>query len=471
MTASLAVAAACFGLLAPVAAAWLGLLALRLRTDRDSRLITAAIAIGAGLGLSSVITFWCVLLGLPLRGWFASIDALGWTAVAVVAWLVHRRRGAAAGRARPRLTAADWLVRAGFAAVAALAGATIVAHGLAAPHGEWDAWAIWNQKARFFSRDIEHWTAVLDISWSNPSHPLLISLSVARLWAYAGIETTLAPAALGAVWAIGATTVVIGALDSGRRRAWIAGAVMLAPATVTRLAAAQTADLAIGFFVAATLVVLRSAMLAPAASDARARLLVAGLLASLAAWTKNEGLVLMAIGMLIVTATAARRRQGSVAAWWALGAAPVCATVLWHKVVVAPVAPEYMTDAPGAGAMIAGLFDPASHLTIWTLIAPRWLEWGGPLAAGALPVVLAAAALAALTPGGRSLRITLAAVAVMGASYYAIWLVSPLDRVWLIATTFERLAGQIWPSLVLIAFAAGDAPASPVLASSVRQKG
>ena len=56
---ALSAAAALFGLLAPVAAAWLALLALRLRSDRDSRLGTAAVALGAGLGLSSITTFWC----------------------------------------------------------------------------------------------------------------------------------------------------------------------------------------------------------------------------------------------------------------------------------------------------------------------------------------------------------------------------------------------------------------------------
>ena len=473
--------AAVFGLLLPVAATWLVLLALRLRTERDSAPVTAAVSVLIGLGLSSVTTFWCALLGVTLGGRFAVVDALAWTAIAVAASLVvvgaaSRRPGVVADasrrpRAGRRLAPADWLVRAAFAAVAAVAVATIVAHTVAAPHGEWDAWAIWNQKARFFSRDIAHWANVLDVTWSNPSHPLLVSLSVARLWAYAGSETTLAPTVLGGVWAAGAAALVIGALDPTRRRAWIAGAVLVAPATYTRLAAAQTADLAIGFFLAATLVLLRSATLATTDREMRANLFVAGLVASLAAWTKNEGLVLMAIGTLIVVWTAVRGRRAGVVLSWLAGAAPVCATVLWHKLVVAPVAPEYMTDAPGAGTMIAGLFDPALHATIWTVVEPRWIQWAGPFAAGVLPLTVVAAVLAVLTPAGRTMRLALAAIGVMSVSYYAIWVVSPLDRSWLVATTFDRLVGQLWPSLVLVAFSAGAGPAPPELASSVHQKG
>jgi hypothetical protein len=276
---------------------------------------------------------------------------------------------------------------------------------------------------------------------------------------------------IGGVWAAGTASLVIGALDPTRRRAWIAGAVLIAPATYTRLAAAQTADLAFGFFLAATLVLLQSATLAPISRDMRANLLVAGLVASLAAWTKNEGVVLMATGTLMVAWMAVRRRHAGVAISWLAGAAPVGATLLWHKLVVAPVAPEYMSDAPGAGTMIAGLLDPAVHASIWTMLDPRWIPWAGPLAAGALPLTLVAAAVAVFTPAGRTMRPVLAVVAVMCASYYAIWVVSPLDRVWLIATTFDRLVGQIWPSVVLVAFSAGARPAPPELASFVHQKG
>jgi hypothetical protein len=471
------VTAALFGLLAPVAAAWLSLAALRLRTARDSALVTGALSICIGVGLSSLATYWCVLMGVAIGRGFAAVDAIAWTAIGLVAWRALRPRGgattAATAHAPGHLTWVDWLVRAAFVAVAVTAAATVVAHGMAAPHGEWDAWAIWNQKARFLSRDIEHWTAVLDVTWSNPSHPLLVSLSVARLWAYAGSETTLVPAVLGGVWAVGAAAVVMGALGIGRRRAWIAGAVLIAPATFTQLAAAQTADLAVGLFMVAALAELRSAVLATEEGEARAHLLVSALLCGLTAWTKNEGLVLLVIATPIAGWVAARHGRAGLVAWWLAGVLPVCMTVLWHKTVVAPVPPEYMAEAAGPAAAMARLLDPARHALVWSLIAPRVMTWGGPLAAGALPLTAAAAALAVFTRAGRSGRVVLAVVVLMFAAYYATWLAAPLDTPWLVATTFDRLIVQIWPSLVLVAFSAGDAPAAlaVALASPVRPKG
>jgi hypothetical protein len=40
----------------------------------------------------------------------------------------------------------------------------------------------------------------------------------------------------------------------------------------------------------------------------------------------------------------------------------------------------------------------------------------------------------------------------MLAAYYAVWVVSPLETVWLLNTTFDRLIAQLWPLFVLAAF-------------------
>ena len=98
-----------------------------------------------------------------------------------------------AGDTTPWQTTADWLARAACVVLLLVSFAVPVIEYLRSPHGQWDAWAIWNQKARFLFRAGEGWTASLAIPWSAPGHPLLVSLSVARLWAYAGAERTAAP--------------------------------------------------------------------------------------------------------------------------------------------------------------------------------------------------------------------------------------------------------------------------------------
>jgi len=76
-----------------------------------------------------------------------------------------------------------------------LAAAAIWLHMRLMPHGETDAIAIWNLRARSLLRGGREWAAVLSpaIGWSHPDYPLLLPLTVARLWSYAGSETTAVP--------------------------------------------------------------------------------------------------------------------------------------------------------------------------------------------------------------------------------------------------------------------------------------
>src|SRR5205085_6583143 len=132
------------------------------------------------------------------------------------------QRGAVSRTVSQPLTRADILVRIAFVLVALTAAATLAVEYVRSPHGQWDAWAIWNQKARFLVRGGANWEDMMGVSWSNPGHPMLVSTSVARLWAYAGREATLIPAVLAMLFGAAIVAAVIAALDSRRQRAWIA---------------------------------------------------------------------------------------------------------------------------------------------------------------------------------------------------------------------------------------------------------
>ena len=442
--------AATVALALPIAACWLVLRALRLH-ERQHPLLTAALAVCGGVGLSSLFTFWWVLSGTRLANRFAAADAAVWGALAVAAWLARRRlppgirsAGPAAGRETGLLVAA----RVAFALLAVIASATVVEHYLAAPHGHWDAWAIWNQKARFLVRDIAHWKDMQAIGWSNPSHPFLVSLSVARLWAYGGSETTLAPALLSGLWAAAIVAAVIGGLGPERWQSWVAGAVVVAPVMFTELGAAQTADLPTALFIVATVGVVFT--VAGGAGAKRGPLVAAAMLATLAAWTKNEGLLFAAVMTVVVGAWSAWHARPAAAAWWAVGLVPVGIAVVWFKLVVAPLPPEYLTESEGGGAL-ARFFVVERHALVIETAWPLFWGWGGTFASGLLPLGVVAAVVSAVRrPAARPL---LAALVLMLGGYYAVWVVSALDTAWLVRTTFDRLLMQIWPALVFIAFA------------------
>ena len=457
------------GLFLPIGAAWWGLRALHLRPATDSPLTTAAVACCLGIGLSSLTTFLAVSLHLFPGRAFVIGDAVLWLALGTAGWWACRPTSQAAADAAPRpaLGLSDWLARAAFAVVVTASFSVPVIEYLSAPHGQWDAWAIWNQKARFFYRAGDGWAAWLAIFWAQPGHPVLVPLSVARLWAYAGEELTVAPALLSGVYGATALAVVMGTLNVARTRAWVAGSVLAAPFAFSHLVAAQTADLPVSMLVVTSLAMLRQDDPRVWRNPQRARsaLLLAGLLASLAVWTKNEGAVFLAASALLVAWIALRHGHARDMVWWVAGAAPVLAVVVWFKLVLtAGASPVY---GPSTTASALGyLVSPDRHERIIGLMWPLFQSWGGPWARWSLPVVMGGALGLALTPVGRSGRGVLAVVAAMLIGYYGAYVVTSMELTQLVNTTYERLTMQVWPALVLAALSVGE-PAIPALPRSV----
>jgi hypothetical protein len=454
---------ALLGFVLPATGVWLTMRAWEFGRVSHSSAVVVALAVCGGLGLSAVSTFWFVTLGTGMGRGFVVADAILWASVCGVAWMLGKRRVAGAAHqasrletvavAAHRLGTSDWMCRGVFALIAAMAVGTIVKGSLALPHGDWDAWAIWNQKARFLLRAGEHWTDALVIDWSHPAHPLLLPLSVARLWAYAGAEITSAPAMLGIVFGCAIVAVVVGGLDTRRPHAWIAGAVLLAPGTFVQQWTAQQADIPFAFFMVASLVVLGRASVPWAGRyDARTPLLLAGALAGLAAWTKNEGVLLLCVIALLASAVATRSGRARHVGWWAAGVAPVLLTVAWFKLVVAPVTPYYLPEGPLLATLAERFSDPQHRAIVDAALWRHWTGWGGQAAAGAAPLITLAAGCVALTRAGLAVRHVLIVPLVMLAGFYVVYLLTPRDAAWLIATTFDRLLVQIWPSSVLAAF-------------------
>ena len=191
---------------------------------------------------------------------FVAGDALMWTIVGVVGWYFRRTGVLAAptGVRTPTASVAargpiDWIVRLAFGATTLLALAAVTAAYRASPHGEWDAWAIWNLHARFLFRGGDEWRTLFQIDWSQPAYPLLMPASVARVWAYAGHETTLGPALVALAFVIATVLLVMTALDLNRRRAWIAGSLLIGAGGFLAQVSSQCADVPLACFIVATL--------------------------------------------------------------------------------------------------------------------------------------------------------------------------------------------------------------------------
>ncbi|MFL5308920.1 MAG: glycosyltransferase family 39 protein, partial [Myxococcales bacterium] len=260
-------------------------------------------------------------------------DALLVAAGTVV--LVRRpRRAAAAATSRdsPR-----WPAYA-VAAAAVLATAFFVEHTIRYPDGGWDAWAIWNLRARFLARGGAGFRAAFSpeiLFWAHRDYPLLVPGAVAQSFLLARSESPWVPAAVSYTFAAAAVALLGAAARELRGAGWgaLAALALVSTPCFVGFASNQQADVAVG-----ALLLAACALTAIAIERGEPRaLLPAGFAASLAAWTKNEGALYFAcLGTaLLATRWAPPRQRLRAVLRFALGGLPVLAQVAGFKLRVA----------------------------------------------------------------------------------------------------------------------------------------
>lgn len=453
------------GLVLPMAAGWLVVRAsLPREASALARIGSAALAGLCGLGLSSLLPLLWLLAGGRLGGIYVWIDAVSFASLAAILGLRAWRRETGGGARPAARSVGDGALRSGLDLIAPpifffalfLAAVACALLAVRLPHGEWDAWAVWNQRARFLFRAGSGWRDAFsdDLSWSQTGYPLLLPLSVARLWTYSG-ETTLAPSVVAAMFTLAAPAALAGAVAGTTRplAGAVAGLLLLGTPGFLIWGAAQYADVPVAALFAGG---LAAWVWAERSGDRRrsAALALGGLLLGLAAWTKNEGLVAAAAAIAARTALTARGR-GARAALRDLCpivaglALPAAAWVAFHLGVVPDVMPRLPPWVPRTPLRQRAL-DPDRWLAVLsaTVRAMPGAALGIPLLAPLLAALLGARARGVL----RSPAV-LAAVLVYGV-HLAMFATTPWPLAWHLETAAERLLLQPWPALLLGLFSA-----------------
>jgi hypothetical protein len=424
---------------------------LRSRASIDW-IVAAAASPALGLGIAAAVYFLAVLAARTQTN-AVRIDAAIWIAANIwfgrELWRTRRTftTAAAATVCRPAVAAAAI----GCAVLVVLAAVEVWLQRQLNPHGMWDGWAIWTLHARAFFRGAPDWPVVFSplIGWSNPDYPPLVAVTIARVWAYHGHESTVVPAIIGALFAASSFALLIASV--ARLRGWaiglLSGMTLLIARTYVFQTACQCADVPIGFFIVVAIVFTTLAL--QEGERPTPFFAVAGLAAGCAALTKNEGAPLLILSTSV--ALLKRPRLYSLAGL-ASGAALPLAVLAIFKLRLVPS--NYLFELQTPAMLMAKLHDPARWSNVVRQIAervPAWGEvWAGAIACVALAAALTAARdRTALWRGASGLTL----VAGMLFSYAVIYVATPLPLDWQIATSFDRLFTQIWPSLVWAAFA------------------
>ncbi len=428
---------------------------------RAARLLEAALGAGVGFGLTSVLYFLLLLTGVASRVVVLAVELI--LVAALAALLVRRRRDKETPK--PALQPAGQFRWTGLVALVVAVALIVVIPPLirsflARPHGDWDAWAIWNLRARFLV-DPAHWSNAVsaDLVRTHPEYPLLLPAFVARTWTWAGNTSPQAPVIAAAVFFLAAlATLAAGVwMLRGPVAALLAVLLLVANPSFLMEPARQYADIPLCFYMLGALALLVLAEASEGASRIRLRL-AAGVMASLAAWTKQEGIVFLAL-VLAVELARFWRGAGPRAAWvewrWLLaGAGPGLLLVSCFTIFLAPA------TGPWRGQAVSQMFRKIVTFDRWDQIGGAFLaelvNFGSWLSH---PVVLVAILAAGLRFGAdpRSKPAVRSGALILGGmlvAYWTMYLVAADDLNWLLGASFGRLLSQLWPATVLLLFLA-----------------
>ena len=430
---------------------------------RAHLLLKIFIGLLVGAGLSACLFFWWSLAVGPDQTAFVFVEL---AAALVLVFLILRRKpwqdeqpilAARATISRRPVVLLGWLLLALLLVALGVWASAFWKDAFMRPHGTFDAYAIWNLRARFIFRDPTHWQNAFsaDLNWkTHPDYPLLTTLNVARGWFLLGAETTRVPivlAGLFAVCALGTLSSALALLRSPSSAA-MAGLLLLGAPWFPFFAGTQNAAIPLAAYYLAT-----AALLAVHACTPRpGYLALAGLTAGLAAWTKNEGLLFLGVTTALVVWSQRRNLRGGLVPF-AAGLIIPLTTLLTFKLALAP--PNDILDGLESGVLLQKLLDPARYAAIGRFFGVLLLhlgEWN----AYVYPLLLAYLLFfcrgpARQAPGAGQLA---AITGLVFLGYCGIYLITPHPLDWHLRYSADRLLFHLFPLVILVVFLAVESP-------------
>jgi dolichyl-phosphate-mannose-protein mannosyltransferase len=396
--------------------------------DRVEAAFRAAVAMALGIGAwSAGYAAWRLAFGTSGSMKDLCLAVAG--AALLVAFRQREREGTLVREPAPR-----WLWGV-FALACFIASAAFIEHTLRFPDGGWDAWMIWNLRARFLVRaeDFRSTFSPKMAFLAHQDYPWLVPGVVAQAFWQLG-ESRMVAAAIAAIFgALGVAVVALGiARAHGARWGLFGGLAVVTLPCFATFASNQQSDVPLAVFLA-----IAAALIASARS--RRELALAGFAAGLGTWTKNEGAIYAScLGLAFIWRT--RDLRGAVA--FAAGALPCAALLVWFKLGVAP------PNDLAAFSTLASVMENALDLRRWgelLVLALRRVVYFQDFALW----VLAEALLLVFFFRKRSPSVLGTALLLACAAYGPIYALQPHPLDWIFRTSADRILTQLWPAAVL----------------------
>jgi hypothetical protein len=319
------------------------------------------------------------------------------------------------------------------------------------PHGDWDAWAIWNSHARYLYRDGPEWQSGIQNTY-HPDYGLLIPSLNARLWRYARRETPEAGGVLGVVLTLASVALLAATLREfkGNLLAALLALTLLTTPFYLEHGVVQYADIPVALYFLSTTALL--SLHSSKTPDQPGLLVLAGFCAGCAGWTKNEGLLFIAAACAVlllpifVNLRTTLRRFVAFLAGLALPLAVIVFYRLWVSL------PNDIFANLQSAEMIAKLLNPDRYLSILPYFLATMWTFGAWKVCPVLPLLFFVG-LRGLDPEAMRDRAWISSVgiyAIVLAGFFAIYVITPMDLQWHLDSSLNRLFLQLWPAVLLL---------------------
>jgi hypothetical protein len=322
------------------------------------------------------------------------------------------------------------------------------------PHGRWDAWYIWNLRARFLYRGNKNWIDAFSALLSHGDYPLLLPLNIARYWFQIKRETILIPGLLSLLFVLSSLGILVSTffLIGKRIQGYLAGIFLMGTPFFIFLSADQIADNPLAYYFLAALVLFFLYDQRPGTGSGL--LILAGTMTGLSGWTKNEGLLFMLAVPLtrLFVPKQGWKTYSKTMALFLLGSAPVLIAILTFKIFIAP--PNDLWGTQTFNTLLQKMTDGSRYVQVGKSFLLAFYNFGyWPLIKLNVLLICYGIIFGLSWPRlwGDLLSFT-AVIFIMVFGYFFIFILSPHDLSWHLRTAAERLFLQLWPSLLFAYF-------------------
>lgn len=308
--------------------------------------------------------------------------------------------------------------------------------------GSWDGFRIWNIKAEFLYQYTDLWRNVFKLPhfMMHNDYPLFLPSTTARLWKYAGIDTTDLNTVLGLIFTFSVIYLMYFTVAKykNKKLAGVVCTILTFTIPFITNGASQAADIPLSLFILSSAVSLLFFI-----DEKKNIYLILGILyAGMSAWVKNEGMMFFLVYLVLVFALLVwykEYRKFFIAVYGAIF--PVCILALMKISAKAP------------NDLYSGLILLKTYRHLWDFHY-YWIVAKYFIKSIFLNFNIAFTYILLFIPGIRTENKTGAAalwflIVVMSLGYYTVYVLSPHEMDWILRNSVERIILQLYPLTIL----------------------